>query len=207
MEAVQPAAVHAESSRVGRPRDAYADVGAALRASIVQAIAEGGLNRLSRVYLAVLYLTASYSRLREPRVYVAQIADIACVDETVARKELNRLHRLGVLNWTPSRGRGKASAVGLPGSDLKNRPLLTRFSSENLSDRGRKTGSLSTEKPVRSDPPTEKLFREGLSEERAEENGKKHEQLRCFVCDAATAEGEWYGGQWFCLSHRQARAS
>ena len=93
-----------QSEHRPRERDRYVDVGIEMRAAIDRAIAAGALNRVARVFLAVVHLTPAYSRLNDPRVYVAQIAAIAKilgdVDERHTRRALATLaearrHRVG----------------------------------------------------------------------------------------------------------------
>jgi hypothetical protein len=147
-------------------RDQYAVVGTAMRASIERAIAAGGLNRLARVYLAVLYLTASYSRLTD-RVFVAQIAVVARiagdVDERHTRRALSKLARLGVIGWEPSRGRKSASWVSLTPSAAR-RPLMAALPG------GKPGQNWPGENPARTGPPPEEdQHREGTAAEQEQD--------------------------------------
>lgn len=117
-------------------RDAYADVGQAMRLAIERFLsgAEGRtLTRDARVFLAVLHLVASYSRLAD-RVYVAQISELAQivgdVDERHTRRSLQKLHKLGAIDWQPSRGAGRQSWVSLP-SHAADRPLVNTVAVAN----------------------------------------------------------------------------
>lgn len=151
-------------------RDPYVDVGRALRSSIASFL-EGTRDRRTRVFLAVLYLTASYSRITD-RVYVAQIAELAAIPGDTAadgyrhtRRALKELHDHGSIVWASSRGRGKQSSVSLIVQGEKTGPLLAMVSEQKTGPvRDAKPGRSELEKPgqlelenrAASGPPTEK---------------------------------------------------
>ncbi len=138
------------------------------REAIERFIEAAGPNRLTRVFLAVEYFTALYSKSKcGDRVYVAQIAAVARipgdVDERHTRRALKKLHELGVIVWKPARGRGNPSWVSLAAD--KTRPLLAPVSGGKTGPPGsRKPGQLEIENPASGGPPTEK-DREEVREE------------------------------------------
>jgi hypothetical protein len=153
-----------DPSPVRADRDPFADVGRELRRSIERAIAAGGLNRLARVYLAIVYLTAAYSRFGD-RVFVAQIAEVAQIagdsDYRHLRRELAKLARHGVISWEAGRGRGKSSWVGL--MPQKTGPKLAPVSvGKTGPDPLGKEGQIERKNRARSGAATEKTSREGL---------------------------------------------
>jgi hypothetical protein len=101
-----------------RDRDLMVDVGPAMRATIDRAVAAGITGRQWRVLGALLWWTASYSRLVDDVTH-EQIAEHAGIDittkswrKTVAR-ELRALAAAGVIVYVPGRGAGNASTVGV----------------------------------------------------------------------------------------------
>jgi phage replication O-like protein O len=89
-------------------RDAYADVGAAIRQAQERAKAAGDLTgRDLRVLVAVIAQVSSYSRLCDG-LTVKQIADVAGVDERNTARALQRLRERGVIVREASRGRRPA---------------------------------------------------------------------------------------------------
>lgn len=94
-------------------RDAYADVGVAIRQAHERARDAGDLTRRDwRVLSAIVALVASYSRLVD-RLTVGQIAEAAGVDERNTKRALARLRDRGVIVRAESRGRRPAE-TGLP---------------------------------------------------------------------------------------------
>jgi hypothetical protein len=158
-----------------RERDRYEVAGAAMRATIERAVERAdrkGLTRASRVLLAVLYLTGTYSRVSDGRVYVAQIANVAGiagdVDERHTRRALAYWADLGVIFWEPAKGAGRASWVSLvrgpeqrplmaPLAGGKTRPSVAGFP-------GEKPGHLESRNPAVDGPPTEKDREENVVE-------------------------------------------
>jgi hypothetical protein len=168
------AAGAARSNDQRQSRAAYALVGTAARESIARTISwaaehphQKQVSRNMRVLLAVHFLTACYSRVSD-RVYVAQVATVAQLDEDRAQKALSFWHRLGVIEWQGSKGRGRASCVSLPNGGEKTRPLLAVVATENPASSVGKTRSVLTPKtrPVLA-PPTEK-YSEKTSEDDVE---------------------------------------
>jgi hypothetical protein len=98
------------------------------------------------VLLAVYHLTGCYSKVAD-RVYVAQIAEIAQLDEHRTQKALAFWHRLGVIEWHGSSGRGRPSWVSLPNDSEKTRPLLNVVGSDLNGEREN-----SPKNPVSSGP-------------------------------------------------------
>jgi hypothetical protein len=86
-------------------RSPYADVGAAMRDTIARANGVRPRLRASErsVLDAVFNLTASWSLL-SVRVYAANVAEAAGVNEKTARLALNRLAEEAVIVWSPVRG-------------------------------------------------------------------------------------------------------
>ena len=119
-----------------------------------------------RVLLAVHFLTACYSRVSD-RVYVAQIAKVARLDEHRTQKALAFWHRVAVIEWHGSPGRGRASWVSLPYDVEKTRQLPNAV----RSDLAGNPGQFCDKNPVSSDPPTEKVFREVVREGSSENAG------------------------------------
>lgn len=155
----EPEQASSETRRSRGRRDAYPEACAAARAAIDRALESGCVNRPMRVFLAVLKLTVFWSK-RTERVYVAQIAAEARipgdVDERHTRRELAKLHKLGVIRWEPGRGRGKASWLSLEKGAI-NRPLMAPLSGAKTGpDRARKEGQIELENLATSGPPTEK---------------------------------------------------
>jgi hypothetical protein len=93
-------------------RDTYADVGAALRRTVRQAVEVGCTRKELRALLGVFELTASYSRL-EDRLYVQQLADVADLHIVDARASLRSLRDKGVIVFEGKRG--ARSLIGLRG--------------------------------------------------------------------------------------------
>jgi hypothetical protein len=100
----------------GGGRAPYATVGAAMRQAIARANGAELSPGLQRTLLAVLHLTASWSKLSDP-VYVGEVAQLAGLGDRQTRKSLTRLSALGVIVWVPRRGHGVRSLVGLPLAD------------------------------------------------------------------------------------------
>jgi hypothetical protein len=152
-----------------RERDAYADVGRALRSSIGQALEIGeGLTRETRALLAIYHLTATYSRVSD-QIYVAQLADIARirgdVDDRHLRRALKLWHERGVIWWEPAatgkgRGQRRPSTVSLVAPE--RRPLLS-LARETRPDPDRKPGQIRATNPARSGPPPEEALPEKVN--------------------------------------------
>lgn len=94
-------------------RDAFADVGRAMRQSVGRAASADLSNGARRTHAAVFALVSSYSRLTD-RVYVYEIAHAACLSERQTRTCLDQLAELGIIVWRPGRGRSVQSVLGLP---------------------------------------------------------------------------------------------
>lgn len=191
-------------------RQKYADVGAALRASIAAAIADKGINRRSKVLLAVLYFTASYSRTGD-RVYLDQLAEVARLpgdrDGRELRRHLHALHQAGIIEWRGSRGGHAPSWVGLRGAD-RSRPLV------NPVDVPPKQGGVDRPLPGfereggiphpgrgGSVPPPEKFREESFSLSRPKDG-----PAFCTVCGREIDEGVYFGGQWYCEADAELAA-
>jgi hypothetical protein len=120
-------------------RAAYREVGIALRTSAAAVLADATLTRADiKVFLAVVALVASYSRLVD-RYQIIDIARFAGVDETTARRSLKKLGARGHIVWNPKRGHGTRSETGLPAPGMnpgRNDPLS-----------GEESGSPDADKP------------------------------------------------------------
>lgn len=92
-------------------RDAYRDACGAARDAIERAVTSP--SRLKprdwRVLLAVLHVTALYSRV-EDETTVGQLAQLANLSRQRTSESLARLDAAGVIAWTPTRTRGKTGA-------------------------------------------------------------------------------------------------
>jgi hypothetical protein len=111
-------------AREGTPvnrRDAYADVGAAIRQASARAAELRASAKCYRALLGVIEAVSSWSRL-EDRIAVYKnettagesIAERQNLDNTDAGKALRWLAENGVIVYEPTRGRGRRSLVGLP---------------------------------------------------------------------------------------------
>jgi hypothetical protein len=131
-----------------------------MRSSMARAT-EAKLNGTeSRVHLAVLSLTGTWSRLSD-YCYTEQIATLSGVRPKTTREILGKLGRLGVIVYSPARGRHRRSLIGLPldaekapGSEALSDPPEKAPESGALS--GEKAPGSGAEKTPGSEAPTEK---------------------------------------------------
>lgn len=143
-----------------RPRDRYVDeVCPALRGSLLHAIDHGRHPHKTRVLLAVLYLTAGWSRCSD-WVYAGQIAGLVKIPgdagERKTRAFLREIANEGTIEWDGARGRARRSRIGLRATSVPNRPLLGVVpESENRPSRGSERDRLTVGKPAVSRAPTE----------------------------------------------------
>ena len=150
-------------------RDPYAVAGAEARGAIERLLATKVPHRKTRVFLAIVYLTVTFSKVGD-RVYVAQIAAVARIpgdgDEyRHTRRAIAELKKDGVITWEPVRGRHKQSWVSL-NVDGKTRPLLAALPGGKPGQMdSRNLARCDTENPASSGPPTEEVVREGPEEE------------------------------------------
>jgi hypothetical protein len=138
----------------GRTRDAYADVGRAMRRSWDTAIEAGATAHELAALGAVIYHLASYSRMSD-RILLGHIATKAGIwtgpeDECPAwasqkaGARLRKLREFGAIDYRPSKGRGLASFVSMkPAENQPAAGLIT--DEENQPADGRKTNPLPTE--------------------------------------------------------------
>lgn len=100
-------------------RVAYLEAGAAMRQALERAVvmAEYLKPRDWRVLLAVINLTASYSKISD-ETSVGQVSELSGVSESRAAESLRRLDAAGVIVWKPTRTRGALgpSTVSLVGA-------------------------------------------------------------------------------------------
>jgi hypothetical protein len=109
-----------------------------------------------------MHFTALYSRVWD-RVYVAQIAAVAGLDEHRTQKALAFWAACGVIEWRGSQGRGRQSWVSLRVSSAeKTRPLVNLLPT----DLTEKPGEFCRENPASSDPPTENLSEKSSEQKR-----------------------------------------
>jgi phage replication O-like protein O len=87
-----------------RNRDAYADVGRAMRESIERALAANLTGRDFRVLLALHHRLSSWSRLSD-RVYTAEFCQLSGMKENKVRESVARLVEAGAIGRDPSSGR------------------------------------------------------------------------------------------------------
>lgn len=127
-----------------------------MRDTVARAIAAGLTTRQWRVLAAVLCLTTSYSRL-DDHTNVEQVAGLSGLHPRDASRELNRLHRLGVIVWEPTRGgRGRKSHVS-----VKPRADCTPVSDdETRAQSNGNPGAFDTKPRVPVTPTTEKVREE-----------------------------------------------
>lgn len=127
------------------PRDNFAEqVGPAMRACIEQAFREDLVRGRGRVLLAVMYLTASYSRVGD-RLYVAQIAGVAQLEESYVRRILREYDDRGVLEYHGGLGQGARSWVSLRPTEHRLQPLMKPVSmptETGLRGTGKGTGEI-----------------------------------------------------------------
>lgn len=168
-------------------RDSYADVGAATRAAIEQALRECRFGRQPRILLATIHQTSTWSRLCDT-VYADALFELARVDRRDGQRGLNELVERGVIVWRPAHGRGRRSLLGLPGSVPVDNPLLMALPDpEKAGRQGHKRRVV--EPPLREGP------RRSLPNPDA---------LECTACGQVTVLGSSYGSHWFCPRHEQA---
>lgn len=105
----------------GQPqRESCETVGASMRAAVVAATSNRLTDIQHRVLLAILVLTASWTKL-EDTTCVAEIARLAGLnpdkngDQRSVRRALAKLVELGCIDWEPARGRGGRSTLRLLG--------------------------------------------------------------------------------------------
>jgi phage replication O-like protein O len=100
-------------AQVGKGRVPYALAGEAMRQAYARANRVALTARDHRVLGACLALTVGYSKLTD-RVYRAEIEKLANLPGRHTSTALNKLNRLGIVAWQPSRGRGRPSTLALP---------------------------------------------------------------------------------------------
>jgi hypothetical protein len=104
---------------VSVPRDAYVDVGRAIRQAIARAAVATDLSRAHhRTLEAVIAVVSSYSRLTDD-VFVDQLAELAHLHPETVKTSLRGLRDLGVVVYRGGQGRGRPSLVGLPAAPEK----------------------------------------------------------------------------------------
>lgn len=146
-------------------REPFPVVGEAMRKSIELAVASNITKADWKVLAAIHYAVTSWSRL-EDRASLAQIADIAGIDPSSARKSVRRLNALGVIVRRSTPGRSVGS-IGLPhptGVDVTPVNSSNRVSCEPGSD-GSNRGENRDSTGVVLPPPYEKTEKkEGADE-------------------------------------------
>jgi hypothetical protein len=93
-------------------RAPYAEVGSAIRDASRRANEAQLSDGQRKVFLAVIALVASYSRL-EDRVYVADVAGLSRLSNRHTRDCLKFLHEQQLIVWKPRRGKSVKSLLGL----------------------------------------------------------------------------------------------
>lgn len=96
-----------------KDRDAFVDVGAAIRQAVARASAAQLTNRQWRTLLGLVAVVASWSRLWD-NVYTIEIAKAVGLDAKNLRQDLAKLRDAGVIIYEPAQGRGFRSRIGLP---------------------------------------------------------------------------------------------
>jgi hypothetical protein len=109
-------------------RDNYFEqVAPALRDVIARAVESDAVRGRSRVLLAAIYLTASWSRVGD-RIYTDQVASIAKLpgdtDGSHCRRALRELAELGVIEYHGGRGSGRSSWISIRLSEDQTHPLM-----------------------------------------------------------------------------------
>lgn len=101
------------------PRASYRIAGEAMRSSLARAVeVKEELRRADwRILCACIVLVGSYSR-HEDHVSLQQVADAAGLSRWRASGSLNRLAKLRVISWKPSKRRGSASSLLGIGEDI-----------------------------------------------------------------------------------------
>jgi hypothetical protein len=193
-------------SRPLTERDRYADVGMAMRSAIELALADDRLAiNEARLLLAGLHMTGAYSRLAYP-TYRDYLFDLARVNERQGQRGVNANHERGAMIWSPARGRGSMSFIGLPGWHEPRAPLVFPLSEKVSPDdtlpaskgvAGRREKVSSRDTPTRS---TSRRDQTSLFDPDCA--GR-----RCFMdpCDEPVVAQ--YAGQYWCARHYEEQVA
>lgn len=142
----------------GRSRDAFEDVGRAIRLALERAAA-ARLPRSSHLTLeAIVAVVGSYSRL-EDNVSVDQLARFSGLHPKTVEKALRQLRDLGIATYRGGRGRGNVSTIGFPASVERGAARGSPFATERGAVSNGK-GSRPGRKGESLRLPTREVFRE-----------------------------------------------